>query len=63
MIVDSREQLRMASFYPNKYEVSALERFQDDETARAPEPSGAATTVGFVDAHELDNALFAPEVC
>lgn len=52
----------MTELHPNKQEIPALERFQDDETARAPEPHGAATTVGFVDTPELDNALLAPEV-
>lgn len=52
----------MARLHPNNQEIPALERFQDDETARAPESCGAATTVGFIDAPELDHALSAPEV-
>ena len=45
---------------------STLERFQDDETARAPQALGGAITIelsdGFDDALELDAAHAAPEV-
>lgn len=45
---------------PRSY--STLERFQDDETLRAPQALGPATTVGFDDALEVDGADSAPEV-
>lgn len=45
---------------PRSY--STLERFQDDETVRAPQALGPATTVGFDDTLEVDGANSAPEV-
>ena len=45
---------------PRSY--STLERFQDDETVRAPQALGPATTASFEDTPEVDGATSAPEV-
>ena len=56
------ERLRMASVRGSRDLPCTLERFQDDETARAPEPSGATTSSGFGDAPELDCTSSTPQV-
>ena len=52
----------MESLHGNRELPCTLERLQDDETARAPEPLWAATTLTFSDLPELDDTSLTPQV-
>ena len=52
----------MATLQEEPRSYSTLERLQDDETIRAPQALGPATTAGFDDTPEVDSANSAPEV-
>ena len=54
--------MTMARLQERPRSYSTLERFQDDETVRAPQALGPATTAGFDDTPEVDSASCAPEV-
>ena len=53
----------MARLQEGRRSYSTLERLRDDDTVRAPQALGPATTVGLDNAPELDGANSAPEVC
>ena len=52
----------MATLQEDPRSYSTLQRFQDDETVKAPQALGPATTVGFDETPEVDGAKLAPEV-
>ena len=52
----------MTRLQEDRISYSTLERFRDDDTVRAPQALGPATTVGFDHTPELDGANSAPEV-
>ena len=54
--------MTMATSQKDPRSYSTLERFQDDETVRAPQALGPAITFGFDDTLEVDGAHSAPEV-
>ena len=55
----ARDYFSMPGFQDARDEYSNLERFQDDDTVRAPEPRNAGLDCA---APELDTARLAPEV-
>ena len=54
--------MTMATLQEDPRFYSTLERFQDDETVKAPQALGPATTVGFDETPEVDGVNLAPEV-
>ena len=54
--------MTMAMLQEGPRTYSTLERFQDDETVRAPQALGPATTAGFDNTPEVDGTISAPEV-
>ena len=51
----------MATLQEEPRSYSTLERLQDDQTIRAPQALGPATTAGFDDTPEVDGTNSAPE--
>ena len=54
--------MTMAGLQEGPRSYSTLERLQDDETVRAPQALGPATTVAFDATPEVDGAPLGPEV-
>ena len=54
--------MTMAGLQEDPRSYSTLERLQDDETVRAPQALGPATTASFDDTPEVDGPNAAPEV-
>ena len=54
--------MTMATLQEFSRTYSTLERFQDDQTVRAPQALGPATTVAFDATPEVDGAPLGPEV-
>ena len=54
--------MTMARLQEDPRSYSTLERLQDDETVRAPQALGPATTASFDDTPEVDGPNAAPEV-